>query len=372
MWSSLPTELLTFIFSFLPPDTLARARAVCQQWNFCAQQHHLLLLSSTSHPHHLHHPPWLLAMPAQNCRHFCYAYNPCLRRWYNISLGFIPNALRLAVAAVGDGLLLVKPSLSIPSPLALCNPFTQHYMLLPPFLCKRCNPSIGVVSTPAGGYRIYVAGGSSNCTAYVSTMEMFDSEVGTWQITGKMPEKYAARMILWSTSGSVHHNGVLYWITSAKVYNVIGVDVGAQSPVWFEVGVPCADQLEFATLVVTRGGKGLGLVGGLAGGEVCLWELEGRDTWVLVDNLPGEAVTRLLGREGKLGSVKCVGGGGLVYLFKDFRCGMLVWKAQIGSCRRDWYWVKRCLSGGDGSLPSFPVKGVVLWPSLSPIPALEK
>lgn len=206
--------------------------------------------------------------------------------------------------------------------LGLCNPFTRQFKHLPQLHISRTNPAAGVTVLANHGsqfqfphFRVYVAGGMSEAArgggaSYEPTVEMYDSEVGAWEVVGSVPVEFAVRLTVWTPNENVCVKGTLYWITSARAYSVMGFDVGANA--WRELGVPMAEKLELATLVKRDGA--LALVGGVCGGDVLVWEMSEGGEWCLVDEVPGELRLRLLAEKRNWESVKCVGNGDAICL----------------------------------------------------------
>lgn len=239
----------------------------------------------------------------------------------------------------------------------------------------RTNPAVGVImvldstqSVPFPCFKVFVAGGMSEAVAprrgalYEPTLEMYDSRQDTWQIVGPMPVEFAVRLTVWTPNESVYSKGILYWITSARAYSVMGFEIGTNT--WMELNVPMADKLEFATLVRRNGV--LTLVGGICGGEACVWELVEGYNWRLVEKMPIEFGIRFLGSKTSWGSTKCVGSDEAIYLYRDLRSGMVVWREVVDKGKWEWFWVEGCCSIGGKQVQTFPIKGVLLQPSLAP------
>ncbi|GJV44301.1 hypothetical protein Tco_1428837 [Tanacetum coccineum] len=68
---------------------------------------------------------------------------------------------------------------------------------------------------------------------------------------GSMPVEFTMRLTVWTPNESVYANGVLYCMTSARAYNIMGYEMDKDK--WKELGVPMGDTLEFATLVLCDG-----------------------------------------------------------------------------------------------------------------------
>lgn len=373
MWSNLHFDVLANIFSFLSPDSLARARSVCNHWHTCASLYHL---HPVSQPQQL---AWFLALPARNRGLCCYVHNPVIDRWHVLSLAFLPDPVR-PVSSIGSFLLL-RPINSTILQLVLCNPFTRQFRHLPLLNISRTNPAVGVVvegpaqDGPSPCFRVYVAGGTSDeprgGATYESMVEMYDSRHDTWQVIGSMPVEFAVRLTVWTPNESVYTRRMLYWITSARAYSVMGFDI--ESNTWRELSVPMADRLEFATLV-SRNQK-LTLIGGTCGGDACVWELsEGDDDiWCLIEKVPIEMGMRLLGGKASWGGTKCAGGNGEICLYREVGSGMIVWREDEEEKRKwEWIWVGGCCFIGEKQVQNVPIKGVLLHPSLASSSILNK
>lgn len=371
MWSDLPFGVLAYIFSFLSPDSLACSKSVCRNWREAAKY---LVSSEIKH----HHRAWFIAYPIRNRDHFCYAYTPVDKNWYMLPLDFIPNqpldfvrnpTIR-PISALG-GLILLKLTSTAALQLAICNPFTSLFRLLPELNVRRKNPAVGVEwkSTSNFKFKIYVAGGMSDTASagagagasYEPTVEMYDSGCDKWEIIGSMQMEFAVRLTVWTPNESVCSNGVLYWMTSARVYSVVGFEIGTRE--WRELSVPMAHRLEFAALV-PRNGK-LNLIGGKCGGNGCIWELGENDGWSMIERVPHELGMRFLGGKGCWDGTKCVGTEGVVCLYRDLASGMLIWKEEADKNKCEWNWIEGCCSIGGKQLQNAQISGLLLHPNLA-------
>ncbi|KAK9141667.1 hypothetical protein Syun_011067 [Stephania yunnanensis] len=367
MWSCTPFDVLSKIFSYLSPDSLASASSTCKHWHICFKSYPLN--SATNKPQH---PPWFLAMSTRSISSCCYAHDMDRDRWHSLPLDFLTDPVR-AISAIGSFILCRQSASSTPLQLGLCNPFTKQLKLLPPLTTLRINPAIGVVFgtrdkkgtfEDENQFRIYVAGGMGEGpkggASYEPTLEVYESVKNKWESVGWMPVELAVRLTVWTPNESVYSQGALYWITSARAYSVMCLEI--ESKQWKEVKVPMADKLEFASLV--RRKERVVLVGGTSEGEVCLWELVVKEAnWVLIERVPSELGQRFLG---SWCSTKCVGSGEAVYLYGgELGTGMLVWRAVLESGGKwEWFWVDGWCSSIRG-VPSFPIKGLLIYPSLN-------
>ncbi|KAJ0971242.1 hypothetical protein J5N97_019201 [Dioscorea zingiberensis] len=355
MWNELPGDLLAQVFSYLSPASLARAMSACTHWQACARYP---LPASASHP------PWFLAVPARGSPHCCYALDPALQRWHCLPLRFIPHPIRL-LAPVGAGLILCKLATTACSlRLALCNPFSKQFHLLPSLTKPRSNPAVGLIpSEDSSSFRVFVAGGTSGACCDEPTLEVYDSRDRDWRSAGAMPVEFAVRLTVWTPNESVHAGGTIYWMTSARAYSVVGFDVERGS--WREVRAPMADRLEWAALVQTRDAGRIGLVGGACEGEACVWELTDGDEWALVGEVPAELGRRFWNRKGSWGATRCVGSDKALYLFRDLGSEVLVWREG----KRGWEWVlvQGCCGDGEALIPkhNIPIRAVLLPPVLT-------
>lgn len=365
MWDRLPLDLLAHVFSFLAPGVLARAVATCRHWRACAVSHP----SPRGGPRREGVFPWFLAV----CNRAtaagsppCFVYVPELRRWHVLLLDFLHFSVRV-VSPVAPGLLLCRLGTGGGGRLLLCNPFTRQHRLLPELMTPRSSPAVGVVVEAAGGgaasFKVFVAGGATT-GGYEPTLEVYDSRVGGWRRAGTTPAGFAVRLTVWTPNECVVAGGVVYWMTSARAYSVMGLEVATGA--WREVKAPLAERLQWAALVERRSGK-LGLVGGCAGAEGRVWELAEGDEWVVVGEVPAEATERISGGGG---ATRCVGSEGEVYLYGELGQGMAVGRELDG--RWEWEWVGGCCSALAAELKalpgaaSAPLKAVLLHPTLSP------
>ncbi|KAJ4966032.1 hypothetical protein NE237_017881 [Protea cynaroides] len=137
-----------------------------------------------------------------------------------------------------------------------------------------------------------------------------------------MPIEFAVRLTVWTPNESVFSGGIIYWMTSARAYSVMGFDVSTGS--WKE---SMADRVEFTALVRRKGR--LALVGSASAMEACVWELDDCDGWVLVESVPFEMGKRFLKGKGCWWSTKCVGSDEAIYLFREVGFEMLAWREEI-------------------------------------------
>ncbi|XP_022153631.1 protein UNUSUAL FLORAL ORGANS-like [Momordica charantia] len=366
MWSGLPLDLLANIFSFLSPDSLARARSACKHWHECVDTRP----SCTEPISSPCHPSWFIALPLR-AHKLCFAHNPLLDNWHRLSLEFLPELVK-SISPVGS-LLLLRSISSVVLQLVICNPFTCQFQYLPKPNIARTNPAVGVVIQNTGqnsqfpDFMIYVAGGMSEApkggTMYESKLEMYDSRNNSWRIVGSMPVEFSVRLTVWTQNESVYSNGVLYWITSARAFSVMGFEI--DSNICRELQVPMADRLEFASLTC-RNGR-LALVGGICGEDACVWELGDGDMWVLVETVPNDLGIKLLGGCNRSWiNTKCVGNNEVMCLYKELGSGMVIWREIKEINKREWVWVEGCSSIRGKRVHNLPIKGLLLHPSLAP------
>lgn len=362
MWSNLPFDLLAKIFSYLSPDSFARAKAVCRSWHDAAKG-----ASELSSCHR--HPPWFLALPTRSRGLSWIAHNPISNNWHVLSLDHISCPVR-PIATIG-GLVLLRVTSSTSLKLAICNPFTRQFKHLDMPNVTRTNPAIGVVEHDLShkisnfGFKIYVAGGiselASSGAVYQPTLEMYQSSDDTWKWVGLMPVEFAVRLTVWTPNESVFSNGILYWMTSARAYCVMGFELETNK--WRELSVPMADKLAFATLVARN--RNLTLIGGTDVGNICIWEIGNDGVWSLVEKVPFELGVRLLGSERQCASVKCVGIDGAICLYRDIDVGFIVWREDFGEGKWEWNWIEGCSLIGGRKIQNSPIKGLLLQPNFA-------
>jgi len=369
MWSNLAFDVLSSIFSFLSPDSLARARSTCKNWHTCGT-------SITKYkPHET--TPWFLALPIHNYqKSCCYAHNPITKKWHEISLDFFPFQTSLKPIGPIGSLILLKVTNSTKLKLVLCNPFTRQFKYLPKLNVSRTNPACGIVTIFEPNdvwcfpcFRIYVAGGMSEAkhggATYEPTVEIYESCIDTWKIVGPMPVEFSVRLTVWTPNENVCIEGTrtttLYWITSARAYSVMGFDVGNNC--WREFSVPLADRLELATLVRWNGG--LGLIGGTCGGNVCVWEMSEGDKWCLVDEMPSELGVRLLCGKRNWEGVKCVSDDDAICLYRELGYGMVICRKVGNMGIWEWVWVDGCAYIKGKKVLNCPTRGILVHPTLA-------
>ncbi|XP_076946015.1 protein UNUSUAL FLORAL ORGANS-like [Bidens hawaiensis] len=359
MWNNLPSDLLSSVFFYLPPHSLARAMATCRHWHDCGR-------STTRDTSCQRHPPWFIAVPTRGTSSLCFVHNPIETTWHRLNLlnlEHVPSVTRPVSTVAGHGLILFKSTGSVPIQLSVCNPFTGRFRHLPPLRKPRTNPAVGVIQNNGSSeFKVYVAGGmseaeSGGAASYEPTLEMFDSRINKWTVVGSMPVEFAVRLTVWTPNESVHSRGVLYWMTSARAYSIMGFEMSSNK--WKELSVPMGDTLEFAAMV-PRDGK-LAVVGGTHGGNVSVWELGEDDKWNVIERMPVE-----LGKRFTNGGTKCVGIEGGVCLYKDIGKGMVMWRSNWNH-KNKWEWcsVEGCNEISGKRLENYPIRGLFLRPNLA-------
>ncbi|KAK4428030.1 hypothetical protein Salat_1572000 [Sesamum alatum] len=360
MWSNLPFDILANIFSYLSPDSLARAKSVCRSWHATVDS-----AAALAAPHR--HPPWFIVLPTRGWGPSCYAHNPVGENWHVLPLDQTIGDLRPVASICGLVLSRVIGKTSLE--LAISNPFTRQFRTLPRLNVARTNPAVGLIehsptqSCRNSGFKIFVAGGMSEAAGggavYQPTIEMYDSLSDTWHVVGPMPVEFAVRLTVWTPNESMYSKGVLYWMTSARAYSLMGLEIMTNK--WRELSVPMADRLEFAALVLRN--ENLTIVGGTCNGDACIWELGEDNDWSVVGKVPFELGMKLLGLGVKVnwGGVKCVGSNGEVWLYREIGRGMIVWREVIGGGKWEWSWIEGCCR----EIKNFPIKGLLLHPNLA-------
>ncbi|GKB37560.1 F-box/kelch-repeat protein-like protein [Tanacetum coccineum] len=322
MWDNLPSDVLANVFSYLTPCSLARAIAACRHWHDCGRETRQICR---------HRQPWFIALPTRSTsRQLCFVHDPIQRSWHLLNLEHVPSMTRHVSTIGGQGLILFKSTGGVPIRLSVCNSFTGQFGHLPHLQKSRTNPAVGVREDFTNHFKLYVVGGMSEAgnggtASYEPTLEVFNSKSNKWTVMGSMPVEFAVRLTVWTPNESVYANGVLYWMTSARAYSIIGYEMDRDK--WKELGVPMGDTLEFATLVPCDGK--VAVVGGTHDGNVLVWELGDGDEWILIERMPLELAKRFAGS-----STKCAGIEGGVCLYKDIASAMVVWR------RVKNYWAK--------------------------------
>ncbi|GJZ43735.1 unusual floral organs-like protein [Tanacetum coccineum] len=285
MLGHFPSDVLANVFSYLTPCSLARAMAACRHWHDCGRE-----TRQTCR----HRQPWFIALPTRSTsRQLCFFHDPIQRSWHLLNLKHVPSMTR---------------------------PVST-------------NPAVGVREDFTNHFKLYVAGGmfeaaNGGAASYEPTLEVFNSKSNKWTVMGSMLVEFAVRLTVWTPNESVYANGVLYWMTSARAYNIMGYEMDRDK--WKELGVPMGDTLEFATLVPCDGK--VAVVGGTHDGNVLVWELGDGDEWILIERMPLELAKRFAGS-----STKCAGIEGGVCLYKDIAPAMVVWR-RVKNHKNKWEW----------------------------------
>lgn len=170
MWGYMALDMLSHIFSFLPPHSIAQCLSTSKHWQTAA---HLTTTTTTSSIS----STWLLAMPTRAHCNSCLAYSPSSSRWHSFPLHFLTFSVR-PIAPVGP-LMLCKLGNSLGLRLLVVNVFTKQYRFLPTLASGlRSNAAVGVLLHNFDpGFQIFVAGGASGAS-YDNSVEIYDSRVG--------------------------------------------------------------------------------------------------------------------------------------------------------------------------------------------------
>eukprot|EP00250_Pteridium_aquilinum_P009659 c18836_g1_i1 orf=137-1357(-) len=371
IWDKLPNDLHDRVVARLPIHSIIRSKAVCHDWN-------QMVSSQSFNSLHQQVPSedklWLFMCSSFNCRENCCAYNPSLNMWHIIPLTFLPEYMRFPLIAVG-GLLFIKGAVRelnrSTSCMAVCNPITRAWRVLPPMIRGRLNSLVGVFEDSiTRSFKVVAAGGTSECGGdYECTTEVYDSTTNLWCVTGTVPREYTVKITVW-TSKTVFCMGVLYCLTSARPYNIMAYDM--KKGVWEEVKIPQPQEL-FCSFLIQRRGRLL-LVGGArcekAGQSVHIWELQNdgvmlgyndsvTQCWVEIARIPTHHYPRLCKGKAEI-DLKCAGSGDLLYFFKDSHSEMLL--CDLSKSPTTWSWLPNCPLSAQ--FLKFSVKGLLVEPRL--------
>ncbi|GLJ43883.1 hypothetical protein SUGI_0914740 [Cryptomeria japonica] len=366
--TDLPKDLLGHILSRTSVDNVIRSSSVCRDWELYISSKSFMELWRQSC--RFQGPPWLFALSTYNCRDCCSAYNPVMNKWYSIPPLFLPQSLRIPVAAIG-GFLLVKGSSTVSQHLAVCNPISKQWRNLPPLHKPRSSSLISVIERRfhsdgnngnCSGFQIIVAGGrSQDANGYEPSIEMYDSLADSWNVVGEVPCEYAVRLALWTPNDTVYCNGTIYCLTSARPYSIIAFN--SVTGVWSEVMVPRGPHLLCSFLVQRR--DKLTLVGGVGSPRDCkclkVWELD-EDGWLEIESMPGEFFNSFLGGKTDF-DYKFAGNGDFLYFFKDSQSQMLVCELSSQNHKTSWRWIPGCSSVGS-QFSKCSIRGMFIQPRL--------
>ncbi|MCO5602113.1 hypothetical protein L7F22_056241 [Adiantum nelumboides] len=378
IWANLPDDLHARVVAQLPIPSIIQKRAVCQNWN-------RMILSQSFKCLHQRvsskEKPWLFMCSSFNCRENCCAYDPNLNVWHTIPLTFIPSYMRFPLVAAG-GLLFIKgmppdstnQGTGSSSRLAVCNPITRTWRVLPPMIRGRVNSLIGVFEhSDAVNFTVVIAGGTSVCGGdYECTTEVYDSLSNSWCVTGVVPREYTVKITVW-TSKTVYCRGMLYCLTSARPYNIMAYDM--KSGLWEEVKIPQPEVL-FCSFLVQRRDRLL-LVGGArceeARQRVHIWELQddgksysSKKYWVEIERIPLYLFQRFC--KGKADfDLKCAGSGDMLYFFKDSHTDILL--CDLSQNPTAWNWLPMCPLSAQYS--KFSIRGLLVEPGLDGVASMQ-
>ncbi|XP_021887813.1 F-box/kelch-repeat protein At3g61590 [Carica papaya] len=118
----LPDDLLERILAYLPIASIFRAGSVCRRWHEIVSSRRFLWNFS----HVLSQKPWYFMFTSSD-EPFGYAYDPILRKWYNIDLPCIETSNWFIASSCGLVCFMDNDSRS---KLYVCNPITKDWKKL--------------------------------------------------------------------------------------------------------------------------------------------------------------------------------------------------------------------------------------------------
>ncbi len=317
VWSGLPEDLIDRTLACLPVPSFFRFRAVCKRWNFLMHSDSFLELWSKVSSQRL----WLYSIHVRHATEMvAMAYNPSLGVWHNVP---VPQySSKMYTLASAGGLLC---SAAYPNRLAVvcvCNPLTSTWSDLPSMLyIKRVHLLGMVVDRITMSYKIVVVGTQSR-QDLVSNTEVYDSRVGSWEITGRALGSFTSHRL-------VYCNGLFYNLSATRGWPVTLIlhayDIEQQ--VWKEE-IRSAISLNFQappSLVECQGS--LLIVGRISEDShfakpraIRLWELQERETggkWVEVVTMPPALLEEFCKEWQRPTHFRCRGLGNVIYFLSS-------------------------------------------------------
>jgi len=317
VWGGLPEDLIDRTLACLPVPSFFRFRAVCKRWNFLMHSDTFLELWSKVSSQRL----WLYSIHVRHATAMvAMAYNPSLGIWHNVP---VPQyASKMYTLASAGGLLC---SAAYPNRLAVvcvCNPLTSTWKDLPSMLyIKRVHLLGMVVDRITKSYKIVVVGTQSR-QDLVSNTEVYDSRVGSWEITGRALGSFTSHRL-------VYCNGMFYNLSATRGWPVTLIlhAYDIEQEVWREE-IRAAMLLNFQappSLVECQGS--LLIVGRISEDShfakpkaIRLWELRERETggeWMEVVTMPPALLEEFCKEWQRPTHFRCRGLGNVIYFLSS-------------------------------------------------------
>ncbi|KAL7121475.1 hypothetical protein ACP275_02G184400 [Erythranthe tilingii] len=289
----LPNDLLEKILANLPIASIFRASSVCKRWNEIVTSKRFIFYSSNASPH----KPWYFMFTSSD-EPVGYAYDPILRKWYNIDLPCIETSNWFIASSYGLVCFMDRDTTS--RQLYICNPITR--------LCKRVDNPPGPNSSDYTALAVYVDRGTREYNISIVKSRQVPDNFVQWDLTVHLYNSKSAAWITLLTENltgwrggdeSVICDGVLYFLIYPtggggphNQHGVITYDLKKRDPhgllMRSFVPVPCS--LTCGRLMNMR--ENLLMVGGIGKRDrpdiikgIGVWTLEGRE-WREISRMP--------------------------------------------------------------------------------------
>lgn len=201
----LPDDLLERILAYLPIASIFRAGCVCKQWQEIITSERFLWSLSHVPPH----KPWYFMFTSCDDSNG-YAYDPILRKWYNIELPYIDNSNWFIASSCG---LVCFMDNDTRSEVCVCNPVTRSFLKLiePPGLKFSDYSALAIsVNRESSSFNVAIIKSKQvpdNFFQWDISIHIYNSENAKWVTT--LTEVLSG----WRAGDeSVICNGVLYFL----------------------------------------------------------------------------------------------------------------------------------------------------------------
>ncbi|KAK6120580.1 hypothetical protein DH2020_045676 [Rehmannia glutinosa] len=174
----LPDDLLERILTYLPIASIFRAGSVCKRWHEIVTSKRFLWNSS----HLSSHKPWYFMFTSSD-EPVGYAYDPILRKWYNIDIPCIETSNLFIASSCGLVCFMDKDSRS---DLYICNPITKRCKGLdepPGPKCSDYSALAVSVDRASRNYNVSIVKSkevSGNFFQWDLSIHLYDSESMAW------------------------------------------------------------------------------------------------------------------------------------------------------------------------------------------------
>ncbi|KAJ6832659.1 F-box/kelch-repeat protein [Iris pallida] len=336
----LPDDILERIVSFLPVASIFRASSVCKRWHDIVHSRRFLWAIK------LPHKPWYFMFTCNDTA-AGYAYDPILRKWYNLELPCIERSNWFTSSSCG---LVCFMDNDVRSRIFVCNPITRDWRRIPePPGVEFPDYSTLAISVDRESHQYSVAVAKSkqapaDFLQWDFSIHIFESETGLWST--------AVMEVLFGWRGgdeSVICHGVLYClIHCTNVYGnadlrhgLVMYDLSARSShtsvMRTLMPVPCS--LTCARLMNVK--DRLVMVGGIAKYDrqdiikgISIWELHDKE-WREIAKMPH----RYFQGFGELDDVFASSGSDdLIFIQSYGATALLVFDMN----QKQWKWSAKC------------------------------